>query len=144
MNKLTNRHARKLQHGRKKRGGEVRRRFKSRTFSRSLGKELVLSSEGIGDKRSIGEETQTGRGEGGDSKPHSQISLAPLLRKEGHCIFREECLKQECPRNWITPKQLWKYASSRCVCVCVRRQQHSQSQIKGSKRNTGEREESKN
>jgi len=41
----------------------VRRRFKSRTFSRGLGKELVLSSDGIGDKRSIGEETQTGGGE---------------------------------------------------------------------------------
>lgn len=63
IDKLTNRHARKLQDGRKKRGGEVKRRFKSRTFSRSLGKELVLSSEGIGDKRSIGEETQTGGGE---------------------------------------------------------------------------------
>lgn len=38
-------------------------RFKSRTFSRSLEKELVHSSEGIGDKRSIGVETQTGGGE---------------------------------------------------------------------------------
>lgn len=61
--RLTNRHAKKLQDGRKKRRGEVKRRFKSRTFSRSLGKELVLSSERIGDKRSIGEETQTGGGE---------------------------------------------------------------------------------
>ncbi len=106
-------------------------RFKSRTFSRSLEKELVLSSEGIGDKRSIGVERQT-RGEG-NSKPHSQISLAPLQSREGHCLFREECLKLECPRNWITPKQLWKYASIRCV----RRQLHIQSQIKGSRRNLG-------
>ncbi len=92
-------------------------RFKSRTFSRSFEKELVLSSEGIGDKRSIGVERQT-RGEG-NSKPHSQISLAPLQSREGHCLFREECLKLECPRNWITPKQLWKYASIRCVCMCA-------------------------
>lgn len=102
--------------GEKKMKPKENGRFKSRTFSRSLEKKLVLSSEGNGDEIHWCRDTNGGKG---NSKPHSQISLAPLQSREGHCIFREECLKQECPRNWITPKQLWKYASVRCVCVCV-------------------------
>lgn len=57
-------------------------RFKSRTFSRSLEKELVLSSEGIGDKRSIGVETQTG-GKG---------TLSPIPKSHSHLCRAEKVI----------------------------------------------------